>query len=232
MLSELILTISTATPMGSIALTRGEELLAEVILKPIGSHSDYLIPSIDEILKRTGVTIEEIDAFAAVVGPGAFTGLRVGVSTIKGLAQATDKPTIAVSSLKTLALQSMSSDLPICTMLDARKGEVYTAQFQWQNGLPEAITPEQVAPPEIMLDSITGNTVFIGDGCSVYRTLIVRHCGDRARFVPSVSNPLRASFASLLAHECYRNGEVVSPLELMPVYIRLSEAELNQVQDS
>jgi tRNA threonylcarbamoyladenosine biosynthesis protein TsaB len=230
MSSELILTVATATPTGSIALTRGEELLAEQILKPAGSHSDFLIPAIDDMLNRTGVVIEEIDAFASVVGPGAFTGLRVGVSTVKGLAQATGKPVICVSSLQALALQAPAADLPVCVMLDARKGEVYSGLFQFRNGIPESMSPEQVASPESVLESIDGNTVFIGDGCRAYRTLIVRHCAERARFVSWVFNPLRASSAAVLAHELYRNGEVVSPLELTPVYIRLSEAELNQVK--
>ena len=232
MASELILTIATATPTGSVALTRGEELLAELLLTPSGSHSDFLLPVIDELLKRTGVAIEEIAAFAAVVGPGAFTGLRVGVSTVKGLAQATGKPTIAVSSLKALAMQAPADGLPVCTLLDARKGEVYSGLFQWRNGFPEPMSNELVAPPEIVLDAINENTVFIGDGCRVYRTLIIRHCADRAHFVPWANNPLRASSAAMLAHDNYVNGEVVSPLELMPKYIRLSEAELNQQKAS
>ncbi len=230
MLAELILTIATATPVGSIALTRGEELLAELTLKPFGSHSDFLIPAIDEILQRTGTAIEEIDAFAAVVGPGAFTGLRVGVSTVKGLAQATGKPVIAVSSLKTLAMQAFDAGLPICALLDARKGEVYSGLFQYRNGFPEPTMRERVAPPETVLESIRDHTVFIGDGCRPYRTLIVRHCAQHAHFAPWVANPLRASYAAMLAHELYRNGEVVSALELLPVYIRLSEAEINQIK--
>ena len=228
MASELILTIATATPTGSVALTRGEELLAELILAPAGSHSDYLIPVVDELLIRSGVVVEEIDAFAAVVGPGAFTGLRVGVSIIKGLAQATGKPTIAVSSLQALAMQAPDAGMPVCALLDARKGEVYAGMYQWHNGLPEPMSNESVASPETVLDSIKGNTVFIGDGCRAYRTLIVRHCAERARFVPWAHNPLRASTAAMLAHEYYVNGEVASPLELTPKYIRLSEAELNQ----
>lgn len=230
MVSELILTIATATPTASIALTRGEELLAELTLAPLGSHSDFLIPAVDDLLSRTGVVIEEVDAFASVVGPGAFTGLRVGVATIKGLAQATGKPAIAVSSLQTLALQSADSGLPVCSLLDARKGEVYAGFYQWRNGFPEPLVPERVAAPEAVLDSVTGNTVFIGDGCRVYRTLIVRHCGERARFVPWVANPLRAGAAAMLAHEHFRNGETVSALELKPVYIRPSEAELDQIK--
>ncbi len=228
MSSELILTIATATPTGSVALTRGEELLAELILVPAGSHSDYLIPVIDELLTRSGVVVEEIDAFAAVVGPGAFTGLRVGVSTVKGLAQATGKPTIAVSSLQALAMQAPDAGLPICALLDARKGEVYSGMFQWHNGFPEPLANELVAAPEIILDAINTNTIFIGDGCRAYRTLIVRHCADRAHFIPWAANPLRASAAAMLAHDIYRNGGGVSPLELKPVYVRLSDAELNQ----
>ena len=228
MSSELILTIATATPTGSVALTRGEELLAELILVPAGSHSDYLIPVIDELLTRSGVVVEEIDAFAAVVGPGAFTGLRVGVSTVKGLAQATGKPTIAVSSLQALAMQAPDAGLPICALLDARKGEVYAGMFQWHNGFPEPLSKERVAPPEIVLDAINANTIFIGDGCRASRTLIVRHCADRANFVPWAMNPLRASAAAMLAYDIFCNGDSVSPLELKPEYVRLSDAELNQ----
>lgn len=228
MSSELILTISTATPTGSVALTRGDELLAELTLKPVGSHSDFLMPAVDELLTRAGVVVEEIDAFAAVVGPGAFTGLRVGVSIVKGLAQATDKPSIAVSSLHALAMQAPDAGMPICALLDARKGEVYAGLFQWRNGLPEPISKECVSPPEVILETLNGNTVFIGDGCRVYRTLIVRSCADQAHFLPWATNPLRASSAAMLAHKSYANGEGISPLELKPVYIRLSEAELNQ----
>ena len=227
MSSELILTISTATPTGSVALTRGEELIAELVLKPSGAHSDFLIPVIHELLTRSGVVIEEIDAFAAVVGPGAFTGLRVGVSTVKGLAQATGKPTLAVSSLQALAMQVPNTDFPVCAMLDARKGEVYAGVFQWRRGFPESILNEVVASPEMVLESINGNTVFIGDGCRAYQSLIVRRCAEQAHFVPWASNPLRASTAAMLAHESYCNGEGLSPLELHPVYLRLSEAELN-----
>lgn len=84
------------------------------------------------------------------------------------------------------------------------------------------------SPPEEILNLVGEETIFIGDGCRVYRTLIVRHCAERARFAPWVSHPLRAGSAAMLAHELYRNEEVMSPLELLPVYIRLSEAELNR----
>ena len=223
-----ILAIDSATEACSVALLRADgEVFGEFEIAPRG-HNRLLPEMMRLVLAKASLGCPDLSHCAFTNGPGAFTGLRVGVSTIKGLAQATGKPTVAVSSLQTLAMQVSDSGLPVCTMLDARKGEVYAGLFQWRLGFPEPISNERVASPEKVLEAINGNTVFIGDGCRAYRSLIVRQCAEQAHFVPWAANPLRASAAAMLAHECYRNGEGLSALELQPVYIRLSEAELNQ----
>jgi len=229
-MSELLLTLSTATPGASVALSRGEKLLGELLLAPENARGNLLFPAIDHLLQVAGITMAQIDAFAVVHGPGAFTGLRVGVAAAKGLAQASDKPLLGVSSLQTLALQAGEHELPVCALLDARKQEVYAGLFRWQNGRPLSLAPERVAPPETVLAEISTPTCFIGDGATVYRPLIIRHCGADARFYPWSQQPLRASSAAVLALDALRNGETVSPLTLEPVYLRLSEAELQQLK--
>jgi len=230
MASELLLTLSTATPGASVALSRGERLLGELLLAPENARGNLLFPAIDQLLQAAGVAMTQLDAFAVVHGPGAFTGLRVGVAAAKGLAQASGKPLLGVSSLQALALQSGEHELPVCALLDARKQEVYAGMYRWQNGRPQPLAPERVAPPEAVLAGIDTPTCFIGDGAAVYRALIIRHCGAHARFFPWSHQPLRAASAAVLALDALRNGETVSPLALEPVYLRLSEAELQQLK--
>lgn len=230
MASELLLTISTATPGASVALSRGERLLGELLLAPEKARGNLLFPAIDQLLQAAGLAMDQLDAFAVVHGPGAFTGLRVGVAAAKGLAQASGKPLVAVSSLQALALQAGEHELPVCALLDARKQEVYAGLFRWQNGRPQPLAAERVAPPEAVLADIDAPTCFVGDGATVYRPLIVRQCGAQARFLSWNHQPLRASSAAVLALDALRNGEAVSPLSLEPVYLRLSEAELQQLK--
>jgi tRNA threonylcarbamoyladenosine biosynthesis protein TsaB len=229
---ELLLSLSTATPGLTLAVSRGENLLSELLLAPAKTQGNLLFPAIDQVLAAAGVGLAEVDAFAVVHGPGAFTGLRVGVAAIKGLAQASGKPVVGVSALQALALQGGESDLPVCALLDARKGEVYAGLFQWQQGRPQRLQPEQVAPPECVLAAIKGPVCFVGDGASVYRTLIVRQLGSQACFVPWAFSPLRAASVAVLALDVLRNGAESSPLLLEPVYIRLSEAEINRLKSA
>jgi len=232
MAGELLLTISTATPGAAVAVSRGETLLGELLLAPESGRGNLLFPAIEQLLAATGTSIDTLDAFAVVHGPGAFTGLRVGVAAAKGLAQASGKPLIGVSSLQTLALQAGEHELPVCALLDARKQEVYAGLFRTVQGRPQPLAAERVAPPEAVLAELDGPVCFVGDGAVAYRSLIVRHCGASARFLPWSQQPLRASSAAVLALDALRNGETVSPLVLEPVYLRLSEAELHQLKSS
>jgi len=226
--SELLLTLCTATRTGSLAISRGETLLGEVTIDPVGTQSEIILSSLDRILCDLDLCLNEMDAFAVVQGPGAFTGLRVGVATVKGFALATGKPVIGVSSLQTLAAQVPDYPGRVCSLIDARKNEVYAACYQWQGGLPALVGRERVVDPEQLLENIEGDTLFVGDGATAYRTLIVRRLGERARFAPWPTNTIRAGSAALLALEIFRGSGAVSPEYLNPVYIRPSDAEINQ----
>lgn len=223
-----LLLLNTATPAGSVALTAGEVVVAELLLNLAGPHSDRVLPSVELLLREAGWRLEDLAAVAVVAGPGSFTGLRVGIASAKGLALGAGKPLIGISSLQALACQAPGTALPVCSLLDARKQEVYAGLFQWQNGTPRPLGAEQVIDPEQLLQQLSGDTLFVGEGAQVYRTLIVRHLGPRAHFVPWPCHPLRVSSAAPLALAALEAGETVSAASLQAVYIRRSEAELMQ----
>jgi tRNA threonylcarbamoyladenosine biosynthesis protein TsaB len=225
-MGELLLTVDTATAAGSVALSRGETLLGELLLNVPATHTDRLLLSVRQLLEDAGTAVAQLDAFGVVLGPGSFTGLRVGVATVKGLALAARRPVVGVSTLQALALQCPFARYPVCTLLDARKQEVYAGLYGWEGGRPLPLRPEAVLPPERLLDSLEGEILFVGDGAFVYRTLIARHLGARAHFAPWPLQPPRASAAAALALAAFRRGETVPLPQLAPLYIRPSEAEL------
>jgi tRNA threonylcarbamoyladenosine biosynthesis protein TsaB len=225
-MGELLLTVDTSTTAGSVAVSRGETLLGEVLLNVKSTHTDRLLLTLRQLLSDTGLQLTDLDALAVVLGPGSFTGLRVGVATVKGLALAMGKPVLGVSTLQTLAMQVPFPRHPLCVLLDARKNEVYVGLYRWEGGRPVPIRPEMVIAPEQLLEALEGETLFTGDGSVAYRTLISRRIGSRAHFVPWSLHPPRASGAAVLALAALREGGTIPLAQLAPRYIRLSEAEI------
>ena len=222
-----LLTIQTASPAGSVALTEGELLLAEMNLDVRRTPTEWLLPGIEKMLAETGLNQGQLDAIGVVRGPGSFTGLRVGLATAKGLSLALNRPLLGVSSLQCLAMQLPYADCPICVMLDARKQEVYTASYNWESGSPHPAGRERVMKPASLLPELDGEVLFVGNGALVYRSLIVRALAGRAHFAPAFLNLPRASAAAALALREWEAGRTSSADELSPVYLRPSEAELN-----
>ncbi len=222
-----LLTIQTATPAGSVALTHGERLLGELFLDNRQPAGSWLMGAVEQLLGSAGLVPSDLDGFGVTVGPGSFTGLRVGLATAKGLAMATGKRLAGVSTLETLALQAPHVNLPVCAVLDARKKEVYAGCFQWQQGELRQLGEERVLPPERLLSELHEETLFVGDGALAYRTLIVRQLGSRAHFLPTVYAAPRAAHAALLALRQFAAGETLPAAQVNPRYIRPSEAELN-----
>ena len=226
-MSPILLTIQTASPAGSVALSHGEHLLAELNLDSRKTPTEWLLTAIDDLLVKAELSKDSLDAVAVVRGPGAFTGLRVGLATAKGLALALGCPLIGISSLRCLAMQLPHASMPVCVMMDARKQEVYACQYQWESGLPHATSEERVSQPEKVLAELKGETLFVGNGALVYRSLIVRQLSSRAHFVPDFLNLPRAGAAAALALAEWQAGNTFSADALMPCYLRPSEAELN-----
>jgi len=226
-MAGFILALDTASPSGSVALVRDGHLVGESILNLKTTHSERLLGVVDHLLGGVGCTLDQLDALAVVRGPGSFTGLRVGMATAKGLALALEVPLVGVSSLAALAANAPFARMPVCALLDARKNEVYAGLFSCAAGRPEPLGEERVVPPETFLQGLSGEALFVGDGAERYRSLIVRHLGGGAHFVPTPLNQPRAALVAWLAAD-ELDGAPVSPADLLaPVYLRPSEAELS-----
>ena len=213
---------------GSVALCQGEQLIAESLLNVRSTHSEKLLKQIDLLLAEAGWQLTDLDLLAAVTGPGSFTGLRIGIATIKGLAQVVDKPAIGVSSLEMLAMNLPLCSVPICAFLDARKQEVYSQLFQWGEQGPVSAGIAQVLPPERLLRQLNGPVALVGDGVPLYRALIEEILGQAALLPVMTAHQPRAAQAAWLAWRDYQKRKTGSAEELLPTYIRPSDAELNR----
>ncbi|MDD5285890.1 MAG: tRNA (adenosine(37)-N6)-threonylcarbamoyltransferase complex dimerization subunit type 1 TsaB [Desulfuromonadaceae bacterium] len=228
-----ILVIDTSTSMATVALAVDEKVVAESCFNSDRTLSARLIPEIMRILAITGVAAADIDLFASSIGPGSFTGVRGGVATVQGLALAAGKPCVGFSSLALLAMNFPFSSHPVCSLLDARKSEVYAALFDCSAALPNPLMNDCVMSPASFFDrlcSATGKHIlFAGEGAIKYRELIAERMPDRAIFAPFQLHISRAANATMLALDLFRRGESVEPSALLPVYLRASDAEINRI---
>ena len=218
--------LDTATGVNSLAVAADGKLLAAEEFAGGASTAARLIPAFDRILAAAGLTAAELDGLAVTVGPGAFTGLRVGISFIKGVAYALGKPVVALSSLELLAQNVKTSRVPVCPMLDARKQEIYTALYDFRQG-GKVLLPDRAAAPADFLAGLAGDVLFLGDGALRYRPLIEEALGSRARFAADDQHQPSAASGIALATELFNAGRKVDPVSLLPAYHRLSEAEIN-----
>lgn len=222
-----ILLLDTATNVFSIALSADKTVVAE-FCGEAGPEASAKIPGhIESLMQQASLEMHDLDAFAVTVGPGSFTGVRVGIALVKGLAYATGKPVIPLSSLELLALNAMDSDLPVCTLLDARRSEVYSALYRFADGM-RLVRPEMAVPPAELLDELAGPTLFIGDGALRYHDLIAERLGSNAHFAAAHLHLPKASAGAALALTRLKGSMTVSASALEPSYLRLSEAELNK----
>ena len=224
-----ILGVDTATTSCSVAIVDEASLLSEFTVDREETHSIHLMDMIKAVMTMAGLNFSDLDGFAVTRGPGSFTGLRIGVSTIKGLAVALEKPVVGISSLETLAFQvSYSRDL-ICPILDARKGEVYFSRYRFLNGHLKRQTKERVAPPDKVVDNFNESCLFVGNGALLYKEMILEKMGEFAFFAPMIQNTIRASTIAYLGMAKFENNDTDKIEKILPYYIRNSDAELNLV---
>lgn len=221
-----ILAIDTATDTGSIAITDGENILAESILNVGRTHSETLIPTFQEMLEKTKLDIKDLDLLSLTLGPGSFTGVRIGASTIKGFALALKKPVAGVSTLEALASNFPFSSLPIMPLFDARRGEIYTAMFKWEGDKIKRLSEDRAASLEDAIRGITTKTIFVGDGLVKYGQMIKDTLGDKAVFAPKSAWYIRASNVAALGMKSYEAGGGLDIATFTPSYRRKSEAEI------
>jgi len=222
-----ILGIDTSSPKGSIALTLKDKIISERSLANKASFSKYLFSSLDSILQEVNLEISKIDAFAVSIGPGSFTGLRVGLSTALGLSLAQKKPVIPIETLYAMAHTIPVTEFVICPILDARKGEVYTSFFQYDNNKQLCqLVEDRAIKPEILINEIKKPTIFFGTGVDAYEGVLKKKLGHIAIFNQCYLNTVAGS-AAILGGEKFEMGEGqrVSN-QLKPKYIRHSEAEV------
>ncbi len=226
-----ILAIDTSTSFASIAVAVDEQIVAESLVNTNRTLSARLMPEIERLLTTAGLAIADIDLFASSIGPGSFTGVRGGVATIQGLALAVGKPCAGFSSLAMLAMNFSLQATLICPMLDARKSELYAALYDCSSPLPSPRINECVLPPAALLDQIAATTgervIFLGDGALRYHDQIAERLGGQAVFAPFPLHSPHSSNGVLLALHAVRRGELLEPGQLLPVYLRASDAEIN-----
>lgn len=222
-----ILAIETSTMLGGVAVAdENTGLVAETRLNVKTTHSERLMSIIDYTLKESMLSLDDIDAFAVSIGPGSFTGLRIGLSTAKGLSYARGKPLITIPTLDAFAWNFPLSGHPVCLMLDARRNEVYTAVYRWKENSFDKMVEEISVKPEEILKSLQGTVLFSGEGVLLYVEMIKEIMKERALFaptdkmVPSPSNVAMLGISKALKHE------YTDPAEAVPFYIRRSEAEV------
>jgi len=221
-----LLAVDTSTRACSVAVVDQDRLACEITTGPTGTHSTHLLRLIRMALELAEMELRGLDGLAVCVGPGSFTGLRIGVSTVKGLAFATAKPVAGVSSLEALAQPCLPWPHLICAMLDARKGEVYAARYRARDGRLEHEGREVVLSIEDALDGIDEACLFVGDGARRYREPIGSKLGPLALFPAPSQDIIRASTVAALAQRQFAWQENEDLDRLVPRYIRQSDAEL------
>jgi len=222
----MLMGIDSSTPQASIALLKDGQVLAQAEVDVGATVSNQILFLIDEVLTSSGVNLMDLDGFCLTTGPGSFTGLRVGASTLKGLILATSKPFVKVDTLEALALQAVPTGDKICAILDARKKEVYTAHFFWNDGVLERLTPDRALTPNQLCQEITDPTVFIGNGLDSYRSLLTSQLGGKFISNQNKCTDTVAACAARLAENRFKNKKTTNLDELTIKYVRKSEAEL------
>lgn len=221
-----ILAVDTSSNVATAAVMEDNTLLGEYILNHKKTHSQKIMVMIEQLLADLELTVQDIDLFAASVGPGSFTGLRIGVATVKALAHAAGKRVVSVGTLEALAYNVPHAEHIIVPIMDARRNNVFTASYIWDEGFKEIGEPEAISIEECVescgefLD-----TIFVGDGVAVHGEYIREKLGEHAIFPHGAVIGARASSVAACAMEKAKRGDTQSYLEMKPYYIRKSQAE-------
>lgn len=218
----IILALETSTPTPSAALLEDREVLAEATLPPGQTHSRTLLALVEKLLQDRKTAVRDLGLIVIGQGPGSFTGLRIGLAAAKGLAWAADKPLVGAPSLETIALAVPLTDQPLHPLIDARKGQVYSARFEpdpdrkgWRRvGPVEALTPATLA------GQVDRPTLFVGDGAVTLDSTLRQKLGPMYLRAPQGLDSPRASQAGILGLKNYQAGAESDPALILPLYIR------------
>ena len=228
-----ILALDSSGLTASVAVVEDEILTAEYTINYKKTHSQTLLPMLDEVAKQTDLELETVDYIAVAAGPGSFTGLRIGSATAKGLGLALKKPLVHIPTVDALAYNCYGNDKIICPLMDARRNQVYTGLYEFE-GQEFKVIKEQcaIAIEEILeeVNSFGKEVIFLGDGVPVYEETIKTNCKVNYFFAPAHMNRQRAGAVAVLAQSYIQEGKVETAAEHMPDYLRLSQAERERLE--
>lgn len=234
----LILAVDSATPVAGVALVNEEKVIVEHFSNYKRFHSENLLPIIDKCLAECSCRLQDLTAIAVTTGPGSFTGIRIGLATVKGLSLGSGIPLVGISTLDALAGNIVGSDYLACAVLNARKNEVYAAFYDVKGNSPQlvwgpaAAKPEVVADQALLLAQDRPGVIILGDGYWAYRETFQLQLGDRMRAAPSHLLLPRAASVGILARRKVGAREFEDPHGIRPCYIRLSEAEYQRGKEA
>lgn len=223
-----IMAFDTAAAVAAVAVVEDTKLLGEYIINNKKKHSEKLMPMAESLLKDLSLSPSDIDVFAVSVGPGSFTGIRIGVSTVKAMAYATGKRIAGIPTLDALAFNAPLYGGIVCPLIDARNDQVYTALYKNENGRQIKITEYMAVDISEIIEKIkmTGeDTVFVGEAADLHKDHIVSELKTNAHFMPGNLQIQRASAVAHLAYIKVGSGEQDNCYDLVPLYLRKSQAE-------
>ncbi len=236
-----ILGLEASGIVASVALVEDDKLLAEYTINHKRTHSKTLMPMLEEMNNRLGTELDSIDAIAVAAGPGSYTGLRISSSTAKGLGMALNKPVVSVPTMEGLAYNLWGANGFVCPIMDARRNQVYTGIYYFENGeivtrMPQAVVViddlissilEMCNQSELQFNSIT----FLGDAVNLHRDLLIKEFESKAAFAPAHMNMPRAASIAALGVKYANAGQTESANEHRPIYLMLSQAEKERLDE-
>ena len=223
-----VLAIDTSSVVATVAIMDDEKLIGEYVLNHKQTHSQKIMPMIEELLASSELRIQDIDVFAVASGPGSFTGLRIGAATMKGLAHAMNKPIIGVSTLDGLAFNLPYCNYIISPIMDAKNEQVYNALYKWIDDTFYIVEEYRVIPLKQLIAELkekNETVMFTGDGVPVYREKLTKELGELCKFSTLANGMQRASTIAELALQRAKNGQFDDYMTFKPFYLRKSQAE-------
>ena len=223
-----ILALDSSGLVASVAVTEDDNLLGEYTINYKKTHSQTLLPMLDEVAKMIELDLKTVDVIAVSAGPGSFTGLRIGSATAKGLALALDKKIVSVPTVDALAYNIWNCTDVICPLMDARRQQTYTGLYTFEDGRMQTLLPQCVVQIEEIINKVNDMgkpVVFLGDGVPVFADFIAQHCKVPYQYAPAHCNKQRAASVAALGAILYEEGKVEPAAEHKPDYLRLSQAE-------
>lgn len=234
-----ILGVESSGMVGSVAVVEDGITKAEYTINNKKTHSQTLLPMLEDVSKMLGEDLSDVDAIAVSAGPGSFTGLRIGSASAKGLAMAWNKPIVAIPTVDGLAYNMWGHDRLVCPIMDARRGQTYTGLYEFvadgEGCLMNAVVEQCAVAIEEIVDKINaiGKPVtFLGDGVPVFKEKIAEICKVEASFAPAFANRQRAAVVATLGEIYFKEGKVQTATEHAPDYLRLSQAERERMEQT